>query len=166
MAFIENTTILVAIYGAILSSIALTWNIISYLADKPKISPRYSTGLLDLSGSGNNLQHIFSLIFSNPTKHRVVVSSAGISFKNKQNLHFIGGNNGLPKVILQGDSHTIYRDIDIIKEAIDEQGATNYVWVRDATGKIYKGSIKKMVGNVEAMYKVKHDKTKSSNPST
>jgi hypothetical protein len=157
-----EVTILVAIYGAILSSVALTWNIISYLTDKPRIVPKYHTGFMDLSGIGADIRHVFSMDFSNPTKHRVVVSSAGILFKNNQNLHFIGGNeiipDGFPKVLLQGDSHSIHRDIDVIKKAIGEQGAPSYIWVRDATGKTYKGRVKKMVRNVEAMYKSKHNK--------
>lgn len=119
-----DAVIWIAIYGAILSSVALTWNIISYLKDKPKITPKYNTGLMDLSGLGTDIQHVFSMDFSNPTKHRVVVSSAGILFKNNQNLHFIGGKvilpDGFPKVLLQGDSHTVYRDIEVIKKPIDE----------------------------------------------
>jgi hypothetical protein len=151
----------VAIYGSIISSIALTWNIISYLIDKPKIVLKYHTGFMDLSGVGADIRHVFSMVFSNPTKHRIVVSSAGILFKNNQNLHFIGGNellpDGFPKVLLQGDNHSIHRDIDVIKKTIDKQGAPLYIWVRDATGKTYKGSVKKMVGNVNAMYQTKHN---------
>lgn len=146
----------IAIYGAIISSIALTWNIASYLIDKPKIIPKYSTGFL--SFSDNKLQEIFSISFSNPTKHRIVISSAGISFKNNYDMHFIGMQDGFPKTLLQGDSHTIYRDIDIIKNAIDKQGSPDYVWVKDATGKTYKGNVKNMINRVETFYKSKHKK--------
>jgi len=153
-----EVVIWVAIYGAILSSVALTWNIISYLTDKPKIVPEYHTCIIPLGGGKS--EHGFSVSFSNPTKHRVVVSSAGILFKNNQNLHFVGGRqifpDDFPKVLLQGDSHTVYRDIDDIKKAIDKHGSPAYIWVRDATGKTYKGSAKKMVGCVNAMHKVKH----------
>jgi hypothetical protein len=145
-----------------LSTIALTWNIISYLKDKPKIVPKYHTGFMDLSGLGTDIRNVFSIEFSNPTKHRVVVSSAGILFKNKQNLIFMGGKeilpDGFPKILLQGDSHAVHRDIDVIKKAIDEQGIPDYVWVRDATGKIYKGNVKNMIKNVDAMYNNKHQK--------
>lgn len=144
----------IAIYGAIISSIALTWNILFYLLDKPKIIPKYSTGFL--SFSNNDLKEIFSINFSNPTKHRVVISSAGISFKNNYDMLFIGMQDGFPKTLLQGDSHTIYRDIDIIKKAVDEQGFPSSVWVKDATGKTYRGGVKNMVKKVEAMYKSKH----------
>lgn len=157
---LEDITIYVAGYGALLSTIALLWNIVSYLTDKPKIIPKYHTGFMDLSGLGTDMRNIFSMEFSNPTKHRVVINSAGIFFKNKQNLHFIGGKeilpDGFPKILLQGDSHSVHRDIDVIKKAIDEQGAPAYIWVRDATGKTYKGSVKNMIKNVEAMYKYKH----------
>jgi len=160
-----EVAIWVAIYGAILSSVALTWNIVSYLTDKPKIVPKYHTGFMDLSGVGADIRNVFSMDFSNPTKHRVVISSAGILFKNNQNLHFIGGNellpDGFPKVLLQGDSHSIHRDIDVIKKAIDEEGVPAHIWVRDATGKTYKGSVKNMAKNVEAMYKNKHENKKS-----
>ena len=74
----------------------------------------------------------------------------------------VGGKQILPdefpKVLLQGDSHAVHRDIDDIKRAIDEQGKPAYVWVRDATGKTYKGSVKHMIGNVNVMHKVKHKK--------
>lgn len=158
----NDVVIWLAIYGAVLSSVALTWNIVSYLTDKPKIVPRYHTGFILMSGGKN--QYIFSINFSNPTKHRVVVNSAGILFKNNQNLHFIGGKQILPddfpKILLQGDSHSVHRDIDDIKKAIDKQGQPAYVWVKDATGKTYKGSVKKMIGRVNATYKVKHEKKK------
>ena len=148
----------VAIYGAILSSMALTWNIVSYLTDRPRIVSKYHTGFIPMLGEESH--YAFSINFSNPTKHRVVVSAAGILFKNNQNLHFVGGRqivpDDFPKVLLQGDSHAVHRDIDDIKKAIDEQGDPADVWVRDATGKTYRGSVKKMIGNVNAMYSVKH----------
>lgn len=158
MEGLQLIIIIVAIYGAVLSTVALTWNIISYLFDKPKIVPKWSIAFIGLLE--NNPQHIFSIGFSNPTRHRVVISSAGISFKDKYDMHLIGAQDGFPKVLLQGDSHTIYRDIDIIKRGLDEHGSPNYIWVRDATGKTYKGSVKRMIGNVEAMYKSKHEAKK------
>ena len=114
---------------------------------------------------GEDNQYIFSITFSNPTKHRVVVNSAGILFKNNMNLHLATGKQvlpiELPKVLLQGDSYAIHKDIDYIKKAINEHGKPVYIWVRDATGKTYKGSAKNMIGHVNAMYKVKHKKTNS-----
>lgn len=161
----NNIAMWIAIYGAILSSVTLTWNIISYLTDKPKIVPEYSTGLIPMLGEKN--QYIFSITFSNPTKHRVVINSAGILFKNHMILHLVGGKQvlpiELPKVLLQGDSYAIHKDIDDIKKAIDKQGKPAYVWVRDATGKTYKGSVKYMIENVNAMYKVKHKKITKNN---
>ncbi len=156
----EEVIIWVAIYGAILSSVALTWNIVSYLIDKPKIVPRYYTTYIPIEGEKG--KHGFAITFSNPTKHRVVVSSAGILFKNNQNLLFTFGRqifpDDLPKVLLQGDSHTLHRDIDDIKKAIDKERVPKYIWVRDVTGKTYKGSAKNMIKRVNAMYKVKHKK--------
>jgi len=148
-------SLITGIIGSLTGVISLVWHVKN---NRPKVVPKYHTGFIDLSGTGKDMQHIFSINFSNPTKHRIVVSSAGISFKNKNYLHFIGNNDGFPKVLLQGDSHVVYRNIDFIKKAIDENGSPNYVWVRDATGKLYKGSVRKMIKNVEAMYKVKHNK--------
>jgi len=143
-----ETTLIIAIYGAVLSTIALLWNIIIRIRDRPKLVPKYSTGFLQW---GHGLHPIFSITITNPTKYKIKLVSIEIHFKNGQKMILVDSGDNLPKEIFPLDNHTVYRDIQKIKQAIDEQGEPDYILVRDATDRKYKGSTQRMVSHVNAL---------------
>ena len=130
---ISQITMAIAVYGAILSTIVFGWSVFAYFSDKPKLKLKYSTAFIKFSD--NSLKPVFSISISNPTKHRIKLNAVGILFKNHQAFNFVGLQDGLPKELLPGDDHMVYRDIEPIKKMIDEQGESKYICARDATGK-------------------------------
>jgi len=144
---IELITTLIAIYGAILSTIAIVWNVYNKLMDKPKIRVSSGVGVLSLEP----VQEIISFEAINSGRYTVFLSSAGINFKNNKKMFFVGVEDQLPKELLPGKNHTIFRPLYELIAEIKKVGEPDYVWFRDQTGKEYRGgmvNLKNFMGNI------------------
>jgi hypothetical protein len=147
----NNPALAIAVYGAVVSSVALGWNIYKYFQDKPKVKVTVNFGVAysEIETSGNLL--IVTAV--NNGKRSVYLSSMGLRSGKEDllNLH----TKGLPCELKGGCSHSEW--FEVIKLKKDRQ--YDFGWFKDATGKMYKSkSIKQKVNNY-----FKSEKTKSSN---
>jgi len=130
-----------AIYGAIVSTLALGWNIYKYFQEKPKIKVNVNFGgiIYEKSGVGET-QLIVSIV--NKGGKSIYLSSMGLRSDKEDllNLHPIG----LPCELKGGCSHSEWFEVKKLKR--DRQ--YDFGWYKDATGKMYKSkSIKKKIKN-------------------
>ncbi len=136
----ENPALTTAIYGAIVSSVALGWNIYKYFKDKPKVKVTAKFGFTSSErGTSENLLIVTAI---NKGNRSVYLSSMGLRGGNDDllNLHTIG----LPCELKGGSSHREWFEVSKLKK--DRQ--YDFGWFKDATGKMYKSkSIKKKIEN-------------------
>lgn len=134
-----NLTTLIATYGAILSTIAVGWNIYNNLQDKPKIKV---TAKFSLFMGAEKLSKLFLFIkIVNSGRKSIHLSSFGL--RTKEEDVFSLRQSALPLELSPGKSHSEHFDLDKLKDKKIELG-----WYRDETGKIYKTkNIRKMLEN-------------------
>ena len=134
-----SSTALIATYGAILSTIAVGWNIYNNLQDRPKIKVIARLG--SFMGT-KELSKLFLFIkIVNSGRKSVHLSSFGLQTKKED--VFSLRQSALPFELLPGKSHDEHFDLDKLKDKKIELG-----WYRDEIGKMYKTkNIKKMLEN-------------------
>jgi hypothetical protein len=134
-----NLTDYIAIYAAILSSMAIAWNIYIYYKDKPIIKVIGKFGFI---GSSNGAEGPFFFVDAiNFGRRPITLSSMGLRCGDNDliNIHSIG----LPRELGEGKSHSEFFDIKSLKGK-----DWDFAWYKDETGKLYKSkSIKKKLQN-------------------
>lgn len=143
-------TIMIAGYGAILSTILLIWTIIvHYRENIPRLKVRVDKQL-KMTSLGDQLS--ICIIVANIGKIPVTLANAGFNL----DLHILDGN--LPKKIEEGESYSICVDVEILKRQLTQltqrkpgkgektklkrvTQIPEYAWVRDQTGKEYRCEI-------------------------
>jgi hypothetical protein len=136
----ENPALSTAIYGAIVSSVALGWNIYKHLQGRPKIKVDAKFGFVDMGGKISDNLLIVSIV--NKGGKSIYLSSMGLRSGNDDllNLHTIG----LPCELKGGCSHSEWFEVKKLKR----ERKYDFGWYKDATGKMYKTkSIRKKVEN-------------------
>ena len=144
-----DITILVAIYGAILSTIAIAWNIYNNLQDRPKIKITAKFGFF---GSTEGAEGPFFFVDAiNEGKRPIYLSSVGLRSDQEDlvNLKAIG----LPCELKAGQSHSEWFEIDKLKNR-----KFDFAWYRDATGKMYKS--KNITKKSDNYFKSKKERVK------
>lgn len=137
MDLATKITLIVAIYGAILSTIAIIWNISRNLLDKPKLKVVSSLGLL----SWGEIEKIVSFEAINIGRYPITLSSAGLHLENNKTMFFMSPEDRLPIQLNPGTNHTIFRPLDKFLKEIKKEGNPLYVWFKDQTGKEYRGKM-------------------------
>lgn len=130
---------ILAIWGSIISTAALTWNIIRGLEDKKKLNIEANIGnILPVDPD----QYYFYTIITNIRRRAVYVSGWGVQFKQRRE----GGErealiptSDLPKLLKDGEALTLkIENLSIFSQEIKE------VKVWDSTGKKWKISRKNL----------------------
>lgn len=136
----NNPTLIIAIYGAILSTITIVWSIYTSLQDKPKIKISGDFGYITSTERLNGPLLLIKAI--NKGKRSVNLSSVGIRLE--RNLDFINLKPfGLPLQLKEGKSHTEWFNLEELKDK-----KCLFVWYKDETGKLYQSkNIKKRLDN-------------------
>lgn len=146
----NNTTLTIAIYGAVLSTIALIWNIYNNSQDKAKIKVEAKFGLFSFS-TGSEGPFLFVTAINNG-KRSVYLSSFGL--KSREGNLIPNRITGVPCELKGGTSHDEFFKMDELKNR-----QFDFAWYRDATGKLYKSkSITKKLNNY---FKSKKEKKES-----
>ena len=128
-------TIYIAIYGAILSTIAIIWNILKDIKDKPLMIISASLGIITFHDNSDlETGYIFSAV--NKSKHPITLVNAGIRVEENHDILFVENTN-LPRRLEEGDKVDIYRSANKFYPEIDKH-KPEYLWFRDTTGRIYK----------------------------
>ena len=134
-----NLTDYVALYGAVLSTIAIGWNIYHNLQDRPRIKITAKFGFF---GSSNGTEGPFLFVTAiNKGKRSVYLSSFGLGSGEED---FIPNRiTGVPCELKGGTSHNEFFKIDELKNR-----PFYFAWYRDATGRLYKSrNIKEKLNN-------------------
>ncbi len=148
--FLTKITLGIAIYGAILSTTALIWNIYKNLKDKPKIKVTAKFGFT--SSTIGTSEHLLIVTAVNKGKRSIYLSSMGLRSGEGDliNLKTIG----LPCELKSGRSHSEWFEVEKLKTR-----KFDFAWYRDATGKMYKSeSIKNKLDNYFRSEKSKKEK--------
>lgn len=134
-----NPTTLLAIYGAILSTVAIGWNIYNNLQDRPKVKVTGKFGFMD-SSKGVEGPFFFVKVI-NKGRRSVYLFSVGLRTKNEEMIKL--KTIGLPCELAEGKSHSEW-----FKPKDLEGKEFNFAWYRDETGKLYKSkSIRQKLKN-------------------
>ncbi len=122
-----------AIYGAVLSTIAIGWNIHNNLQDKPKIEVKTKFGFMS-----NDIEKTFLFItIINKGKRSIHLNSFGLR-TGKDNL-LPNRVTALPCELKPGKSHDEFFDVSKLKNR-----QFDFAWYKDEVEKLYKSkSIRK-----------------------
>ncbi|MBU2616762.1 MAG: hypothetical protein KKB79_02140 [Nanoarchaeota archaeon] len=136
----QNPTLAIALYGAILSTIAIGWNIYNNLQDKPKIKVTTSFGFTAQGPeTSDNMLFVTAI---NTGRRSIYLSSFGLR-SGENNVLPVNRITGLPKELKGGESHTEWFEVKKLRGR-----EYNYAWYKDQTGKTYKSkSINKKLNN-------------------
>lgn len=131
--FIDNYVIIIASYGALLSTIGIIWKIYS---DRPKIKVNAKFGFM----SGSEKTFLFVTAINKGRRH-VTLSSVGIRCEGNDLLNL--KTIGLPYQLNEEGSHTEWFDVEELKNK-----PYSFAWYRSQTGRLYKSkSIRKKINN-------------------
>jgi hypothetical protein len=134
----NNMTLVIAIYGAILSTIGIIWNIYNSNRDKAKVKVNARFGLLTHKVTEGPFLFIEAI---NHGRRGVTLSSVGIRLFSGENIALMQAN--LPKELSEGKSHNEWIEIDKLRNE-----KCKFVWYKDQTGRLYKSkSINNMLKN-------------------
>ena len=145
----NNPTITIAIYGAILSTIAIGWNIYNTLQDRPKIKVNAKFGFM----SGSEKTFFFVTAINKGRRH-VILSSVGIRCEENDLLNI--KTISLPHKWNEGESHTEWFEVEELKNK-----PCSFAWYKSQTGMLYKSkSIRQKLKNY---FNSKKNKRKETN---
>ena len=130
---IDNHVIIIAGYGAILSTIGIIWKIYSH---RPKIKVTAKFGFMDVSE-----KTFFFITAINKGKRHVNLSSVGIRCEKNDLINI--KTISLPRKLNEEESHTEWFEVGELKNK-----PCSFAWYRSQTGKLYKSkSIRKKINN-------------------
>lgn len=127
----DSMTTFIAIYGAVISTLLLIWNLLKhYLDNRSHVLVNASYAILS-----DPIETILKLGITlvNKGKNSVKIVSLGLKLENGEYLFFI--DSQLPFNLEKGDDKHIFRDLREIKEL---KFKPVFVWIRDSMGNEYK----------------------------
>jgi hypothetical protein len=137
-----DLTIYIAIYGAILSTIAVGWNIYNNSQDRPRIEIKANFGFMLPDNGGKTFLFIKAI---NHGKRSIYLSSFGLRSGNDDVIN-PEPSFGLPHELKPNSSHSEWFDMSKLGKHGDRQ--FDFAWYRDETGKLYKSkNIKNKLNN-------------------
>ena len=130
----ETTTLMLAIYGAGLSTLVFIWNIIKDLSDKGKLKVNCYVGEKYSIDVGLDPKKYLIYQVTNEGKKPIVVTHIGGTKKDKEFSEFVYGSAKLPKRLEPGEYiiEDNITDLTVLKEGLIA------IWAKDSLGKTYK----------------------------
>ncbi|MFC1655278.1 hypothetical protein ACFL3C_00225 [Patescibacteria group bacterium] len=142
----ENITIYIAIYGAILSTIVLIWNIIKYYLDKGRMELNCMLGNI-VGYRVNDKKLYLTYTVTNKGNKPITITHAGGIYENKQN--FLVNATEIPKKLEHGEYVTIktpdLENLKDIKKLYVVNSLGQYCYLKRKKIKKLKESLKKYV---------------------
>lgn len=127
----EAFTLYLAIYGAILSTLVFSWDILKYYKDKPKL--RVSANHRALIGSYKSERKI-GIDMINEGKRPITIVASGFKLDIEPDENVVTVlDSQLPKELHEGQRHTTF----VIPEELNASKIL-YAWARSATGREYR----------------------------
>lgn len=149
---LEITT-LIAIYGALVSTFVLIWQIFTYyLQNNPRLKVEVKYGYI------MNIESIESLMVNvaNKGKTNITISSVGFELNQTKGFYslFQLMDHNLPVTLKEGESYTFHDSLPYIKKQLEklpkDSQIPKYAWVQDQSGKKYKS---KDISKIPEIYK-------------
>ena len=122
----ENYIVILAIYGAVLSTIGIIWKIYS---NRPKIKVDARFGFME--GDMTPKKHFLFITAINKGRRPVILSSVGIRCEENDLLNI--KTISLPYKLNEGASHTEWFEVEELKNK-----PCSFAWYRTQTGRLYK----------------------------
>ncbi len=119
-------TLILASYGALISTLVAIWQIHSIWRDKADVRVTPNIGIL---GSLNETRKVFMVDIINKGRRPVTISSIQVRLKDGKDWLFIApyANQGLPKELTEGRSHKVFHNLDKTIEFF-KNNVPAYVW--------------------------------------
>lgn len=125
-----NTIDYISLYGAILSTLAIIWNVYNGLQDRPRIKVKTHIGFFS---NDTKTEFLFATII-NKGKRSIFLTSFGL--KGEEGNLIPNRITGIPCELEGGTSHYEFFKMD------DLRGRQyKFAWFKDGTGKVYKSEI-------------------------
>ena len=132
----ETATTYLAIWGAVVSTIAILWNIRRDLGDRGKLQVICYIGKIVGDGPGDSGSKLVYNV-TNIGRRPVVVTTIGGAFSNER--HFLVPTALMPRTLQPGDYFLVYSmDLSIL------QDKPQALWEIDSAGKYWKISKKQL----------------------
>ncbi len=131
-----NLTLVIAAWGAVLSTVGIIWKVYSDLQNKAKVKVDASFAVL-----AGHAEAVFQVTAKNEGRRPITLSSLGVRSGNNDLINVWARD--LPHELKEGASHTEWFEL---KEL--EGKDWDFAWYRDALGKLHKSkSIRKKLHN-------------------
>ncbi len=129
----------IALYGAVVATAALLWNIYVGLRDRPGVRVRVSQGFFP----GANMGPMIFIVAINKGRRPLTLTGVGLRLPNHNDIVFVRPN--LPIELGEGKSHQEWISQDELRQYLLSAGYKApplFAWYRDATGRIYRGRVR------------------------
>jgi len=162
----ETYTFWIAVYGAVLSTGLIFFNIITYyLQNTSRLKFHIKKGVDISPYSNSNDREVIIVNVTNVGKKPVTISDFGFEFKNGKDSTFsILKDRELPKKLKEGEVYSNRVDIELFNLHLNKRATRDkepkenlipkYVWVKDPTGKKHKSKDLAKVSDVYDVFKL------------
>lgn len=143
----------IAIYAAVVATIALGWRIYEWFRQRPRIKVKVM--VLQKSGvpSVDFSKKFISVTAMNSGHYPTTISIAGLRMSNERDLQHMPSvmSRQLPYRLDVGESVQVEYDPEDLKKALRREGEGIYIefaWFRDQADRLYKGKLTKPIRNI------------------
>lgn len=129
----------IAVYGAVVATCALAWNIYIGLRDRSAVRVEVRRGLLP-TVDPDRLMILLEAV--NRGRRPVTLTAVGLRLSDGGNFFLTKAR--LPVELTEGQSHTEWITEEKLREypiEADHKGSPLFGWYKDATGRLYKGKL-------------------------
>lgn len=137
---VDLLTTILAIWGAVLSTIALIWNILRDRKDRQNVEIRVAPVILS---DDPTEEEFLGTTITNTGRRPVTIIGVGARRRGKKGLILLGDvNQGFPKRLDEHERYVVLtRNFELLQELLLEEEITEF-WAEDSTGKHWKLSRK------------------------
>jgi len=151
----QITTLGIAMWGAIVSTILAVIKVWEFFRDRPNISVEMKFGSIKTDTIGQKFLYTtptkilpyVALRARNKGRRTVVLTNAGFRLSNQIDLHLIPSEGELPHKLEEGAEHTVLFDFKLLKQGFKDERAerVKFGWFQDGAGHTYKGKLAEVV---------------------
>ena len=129
-----DSTLIIALYGAVLSTAVFVFDMFKYFRDKPRVVVKVKFSLSYENADLNKEKKKICIETINSGKRPLTIANCGFKLKTESimNIQQVIDPN-LPKQLSEGEAYSSYTDF-----VAGDAEKIIYAWVKDASGKEYK----------------------------
>jgi hypothetical protein len=129
-----DSTLVIAIYGAVVSTAVFVFDMFKYFNEKPNVIVKTNLSLFYEGGDLKKEKKKIAIEIINTGRRAVTIADCGFKLKTNSmmNIQQVIDPN-LPRQLSGGDSYKSYTDL-----ATADSDGIFYAWAKDATGREYR----------------------------